>query len=855
MRPNPPESRTLSRRLDGWALASLIGIPVLAAVLLEPGLVTLHGDNLIQNYPLRILVGRILREGHLPLWDPYIWSGTPLLAGFNAGAAYPLTWIFALLSGPWAWTVTIAASYAVASTGFYTFLRTLGRSVWASWLGAVTFAFAGFMASQMVHLETLQGVGWLSWVAVALYQVSRSRTRRRRLGWTLGLGVFAGLVILVGSPEPMAYGAIFAAVLGLFFVADAPNKPAVLAGYGLAAVIGLMIGAAQWIPGEAFIHLSQRSHATFQFFSSMSVSPSDGVLLLFPYILGGYHRFLAMVYYSGPFNLPEVSSYVGLLPIFAAVRMFPRWAPGPVKRVLWMFYTLGLVGAVLALGKYTPVSHLLYHIPVLNGIRAQNRNLFMLDFALAAVFAFWVDHVRAVSQSQTREKAPLAIFVGIFLATLAIGLWKANRAVAAYMVPYLVITVLLGTGVAVLAAVLTKMPGRYRMLAVVLFTVVDLGLYDAGQYWLNVPNNSVATGTGYLAGTARRQIPPGTRFALYDPALDGYSQVDSLGQPDLNILTDLPSFQGYGSLVSSRYQQATAAHLQATFAPAVLSRPTVNQLNVSTLFTVPSSFISPVPASWQPKSSRTEAWGSARHPWFFGRTLEVQEIRVYLAAPLTGRLSGWRVGGIVAGSGQEKWYTPKMSVSGKTVTLSLPPVPLAGIAVQQTGRTPGLIGAAVSVAGSGKVYQLQGALQQQMAFPQWKFSGTVGEFGIFHNSARMGRFWLAQGKSAGTATVTRTTLQGQDTVLVDASRPTHLMRSEAYQPGWTATVSGPRKSWTVPVSAAGVIQEIAVPRGRYQVVFRYRPGSVMVGLEGSAVGVAAVLAAFAGLWAWKRRQP
>ena len=47
------------------------------------------GDNLQQNYPLHVLVGSMLRHGQLPFWNQYIFSGTPLMADFNAGAFYP----------------------------------------------------------------------------------------------------------------------------------------------------------------------------------------------------------------------------------------------------------------------------------------------------------------------------------------------------------------------------------------------------------------------------------------------------------------------------------------------------------------------------------------------------------------------------------------------------------------------------------------------------------------------------------------------------------------------------------------------------------------------------------------------
>ena len=76
-----------------WPYLVLIAVPLLGFVLpdLISGRLIITGDNLQQNYPLHVLVGDMLRHGQLPFWNQYIFSGTPLMADFNAGAFYPLT--------------------------------------------------------------------------------------------------------------------------------------------------------------------------------------------------------------------------------------------------------------------------------------------------------------------------------------------------------------------------------------------------------------------------------------------------------------------------------------------------------------------------------------------------------------------------------------------------------------------------------------------------------------------------------------------------------------------------------------------------------------------------------------------
>src|ERR1700684_4559414 len=67
-----------------FVVPALFGHPVVA------------GANQIQTCPLRVLSAQMWRAGRLPMWYPWIWSGSPLLGGLNAGSLYPGTWIFAV---------------------------------------------------------------------------------------------------------------------------------------------------------------------------------------------------------------------------------------------------------------------------------------------------------------------------------------------------------------------------------------------------------------------------------------------------------------------------------------------------------------------------------------------------------------------------------------------------------------------------------------------------------------------------------------------------------------------------------------------------------------------------------------
>ncbi len=212
-RPGRPRSLVWARAHPGMVVALVVPFAVFFIPLLF-GLVYLSGDNLIQNLPMRALVGRDLAHGSLPLWNPYLFSGTPLLGGFNAGAAYPTTWLTAVLPLFPAWTLMLAVTYDVALGGMYVFLRRQAVSSTAATFGAVTFAFAGYMTAQIVHVDLITGAAWLPWMLVAVHGLTERRPTgpvpRRDARWPGDVvpgsgssywGVSLGLTLLAGAAE------------------------------------------------------------------------------------------------------------------------------------------------------------------------------------------------------------------------------------------------------------------------------------------------------------------------------------------------------------------------------------------------------------------------------------------------------------------------------------------------------------------------------------------------------------------------------------------------------------------------------------------------------------------------------
>src|SRR5258708_24359209 len=96
------------------------------------------------SYPMKYVVIKDFKSGILPLWNPYILFGTPLLANFQS-AAFSVTNIFYFLTDfNSAWNFQIIFQHIFACIFMYFLLRHWKISKVGAILGSISFAFGGF---------------------------------------------------------------------------------------------------------------------------------------------------------------------------------------------------------------------------------------------------------------------------------------------------------------------------------------------------------------------------------------------------------------------------------------------------------------------------------------------------------------------------------------------------------------------------------------------------------------------------------------------------------------------------------------------------------------------------------------
>ena len=744
-----PAGRTLgdlgppaSRRGTGDALAVIVLLALPVLVFGVPALLghaVLPGDDLTQNLPLRVLAGRELRAGQLPLYDPYIWSGAPLLAGWNAGAAYPLTLLFAILPATAAWSLNLIITWIVAGLGMFFFLRALRLAAGPALLGALSFAFAGAMPAQISHFGLVAGMSWVPLELLGVLRLSSARTAAARLGWIAVLGGAIGLTILAGEPRAIDDACVVVGIYAAWRVARLRRRggPAALA-VAAAAGLGVALGAVQWLPGLAAVSSSQRGAASAYLFNSGSLPVRWLPLMLVPDLMGGSGS-LGQPSFFTHYNLTEVTGYVGILPLVAAVVLAGRFRLRPRLPEWFVWHVMAGAGIVLALGGNTPLGPLLFRLPLFGDQRLQSRNILVADLALAVLLAYWADHplsergqrrLRASwSRWADRETilgvvAPLAVLAVVLAGLLdgaALARWLGVRPAAAAAAgplrPWLIPYALLGAAAIAFVIIGRRLPPRLRarwlaslvVTDVVVFTLLTVvavlpGLGRASPAATSASRSRTAARTPAVRPVAG--LGYAGRFAIYDPGELESGELAQLGAPDLNVLRATSSVQGYSSLVDGFYAVATGSHGptgegQDVLDPAAVGSGTLDQLDTSALLTLPAYLVTAAGGSGQaagpPGTGQRDIAAGQQAAWYLGTPLDVSRLQVPDTRARQDAAAGIQVG-LTTAAGVTRWF-PATAAGAGALTIALPR-PVAAVAVlaraaPRPGSVPGSASAAV----------------------------------------------------------------------------------------------------------------------------------------------------------------
>jgi hypothetical protein len=368
---------------------------LLFARLLFTDRVLANGDILHYFYPYRDYAAAALRDGRIPLWNPYIFGGAPFLANPQAAVLYPLHWPLSWLPVTKQIYWSAAIHTWILALGGYALMRRLGAGWAAGMVTGLVLAGSGFYGGLIGHINQMNGAAWLPWLVwtVMERQKAKGGRQKERVRETGAMpdpqfairnsqfairiclfALFVSLSLLAGHTQT-AYINLFGVgvmIVGLgiwdrrqttdggrwLAQSPIPNPQSLfptLLVYAAGSALALLLSAAQLLPTLELSGLGLRGGGlSYQEVTSFSLRP-----LLLPWtLLPSYGlRDLGVVF--GTLGYTEFVASVGTIGLLLAGAGLWR---GRGNRLWWMGVGFAALGLLLALGRWNPVYYLLYKV-------------------------------------------------------------------------------------------------------------------------------------------------------------------------------------------------------------------------------------------------------------------------------------------------------------------------------------------------------------------------------------------------------------------------------------------------------------------------------------------------------------
>ena len=562
--------RAIGQRMDGQARRALVALGVfalLATLLLNQSLLPGHtllpldlvqtiapwddpnaeplanpllSDPFYSFYPRRALLTEALRQGQLPLWNPFIMTGTPEVANPNFQLFYPPNLIAALFLSaeralPWlAW-----GHLVLTGSLMYLFLRRQRLHELACVLGGGLWLLNGY---GLVWLENPHRLSTAAWIP-GIFWAFEAATQDRKASWAALGGLFLGLAILGGQMQYIfAVGLLFGLYGLLKLIQEMRERQdevvRTISYLALIGAIGLGIGSLVLLPGGEFAAISQRNQLTADVIQSSGWPLTQLITLAAPDFYGSP---VGAVNYWAKVNYAEMTAYFGVVALLLALT---TWLVARQRR----FANVALIeaGAVLALTLGTPLARGIFLFPGAQFV-ALTRSLFLIPLVGTWLAAAALDGWLLAPITLRRRSAALGLAIFAIAVVTALTLVALGEEYTAHQ-DSIIAELFRSTALIGIAAILLLALRRWPRGAGTLLVIVALGELLA---WGGSFNPIISTDFLYPDNQVVRQLKQDTGLYRVLPL-----QVKKMiFGPNILSLFGLQEIGGYTPLITKDYHQ------------------------------------------------------------------------------------------------------------------------------------------------------------------------------------------------------------------------------------------------------------------------------------------------------------
>jgi len=343
------------------------------------------GDSWIQNYPLRHYYGEMLKNGDFSFWLPFEFLGTSLVGIMQAGVFYPLNLIYIILPYAQAFNISLILHYALAALFTYMYAKTVNLKSIPAFMAGLVFGFAGFLMAHKGHTSMMNAAIWLPLV-IYFFEKIRITLNYKYVIWA---SIIIAIQVFAGHFQITVYTLMFLAFFVFFYRLKMDriqgNRFIILS--AITVMVGVILSSPQIISSFELSKEAWRLDQGYNYFIEYSFPPYMILTFFFPFIFGGGYG----GEYWSIWNLTETVAFAGIFPLILGVVVFYIHKKKNIHIYFWGIAII--LTFILALGGYTPIYKLFYHIPVYNMFRVPARHWLEFNLAISILFGFGIQYL------------------------------------------------------------------------------------------------------------------------------------------------------------------------------------------------------------------------------------------------------------------------------------------------------------------------------------------------------------------------------------------------------------------------------------------------------------------------------
>lgn len=288
-----------------------------------------------------LLYDSFQQHGEIPLWNPYIMFGQPVVGNIQYALFYPLNFIFLFLPFFKALWIYQAVHMAIAGLGTYLVSKHAGCNRWGSMVTGCLYLLSGRM---LYYIDA----GWLTYFSsicwLPLFVLTSELTlEKKERHFPVAMGIIFAMTFLAGTPQYAFLGFCLFVLQGIGHILLAKSmsqRLSLISRMLLAGLISFLLISVQFFPAVEQAHLSSRI---------FSASPGHG--FHFDWSLKQWLRILFR-----PEILPhdfawELSAYIGI-----GGMLLSFWGIFVSKKAFWRVVIWGFVPWLISMGPAFPPS-------------------------------------------------------------------------------------------------------------------------------------------------------------------------------------------------------------------------------------------------------------------------------------------------------------------------------------------------------------------------------------------------------------------------------------------------------------------------------------------------------------------